>query len=151
MDQSGSSFNNYLGDCVVRGIMPNADAGPNTFTQIGGGAGHFTAIDEIPPDEDASYLTGNTSGEQEMFTLPTFPGDVIDVLAVSLNIRTRKDSAGYATYQAAIAKSGVQALGPAKTVAAGYQTQRTLFTTSPSGGVWSTATAQAMSVGLKLP
>ena len=49
-DLTGSAFNGFLGDVVVHDLLPNADAGTNQFTQVGGTAGgHYTSVDETPP------------------------------------------------------------------------------------------------------
>jgi len=150
-DQLGTSFNTFLGDVVVHGILPNADAGPNTMGQVGGSVGHFTSVDEQLPDDDASYLFGSTSGLQEMFTLPAFPTDIIDVLAVAVNVRARKDTPGFAFLKASLAVAGVEEDGPVITLAQGYTMSQTMFISPPGGGVWSTAAAQAANIGFKVP
>jgi len=150
-DLLGGSFNNFLGDVAVRTVFPNADATPNSFSQVGGGAGHFTTIDEQTPDGDASYLTASASGSREMFALSTFPSDVIDVLAVAVNVRASKDTSGYAYYATEIEYSGTTLDGGTTTVSQAYQTYQTVFQTSADGSPWSTGKAQATAIGFKIP
>ena len=150
-DLLDTSFNNFLGDVVVRGVFANADAGTNTFTQFGGGSGHFTSIDEQSPDGDVSYLASATSGAEELFTLASFPSDVIDVLAVAVNVRAAKDTAGYAFYAPMISHAGTPAVGDITTVSQTYQTYQTVFQTAPEGSPWTTSVAQATKIGFKIP
>jgi len=150
-DQTGDAFNTYLGDCVVHAIFPDADAGPNAMAQTGGSVGHYTAVDEQAPDGDASYLSSSTSGQQEMFALSTFPNDIIDVLAMGVNVRARKETAGYANYEASVVVGGTEADGPAIPTNLNYETVQTLFPVPPGGGAWTTTIAQSAVIGFKLP
>ncbi len=146
-DQSGTAFNTFLGDCVVHSVFPNADATPNMMAQTGGGAGHYTSIDEQSPDGDASYLSTNQSAQKELFTLGTFPTDMIDILAIAVNVRARKDAAGTGMYQASMVHGGVEVDGPEVAASAQYITSQTLYAQPPDGGVWTKAAAQASEIG----
>jgi len=150
-DQTGSAFNTYLGDCVVHAILPDADAGPNSMTQTGGSAGHFSSVDDQTPPGDSSYLSSATSGQQEMFGLNTFPTDIIDVLAMGINVRARKTTAGYANYEAACVVGSTEADGSPIPTNLDYETTQTLFPLPPGGGAWTTTMAQAAVIGFKLP
>jgi hypothetical protein len=146
-DQTGSAFNTFLGDCVVHSVFPNADAGTNMMAQTGGGAGHFTSVDEQSPDGDVSYLSTNQVAQKELFTLGAFPTDMVDILAIAVNIRARKDAAGTGMYQASMAHGGVEVDGPEIAAAANYVTSQTLYTAPPDGGVWTKAAGQASEIG----
>jgi len=151
-DLTGSTFNNFLGDVVVHAIFPISDATPNQWTQFGGSSGHFTCVDDNPaPDDDTSYLSSDTSGQQELFNIATFPSDVIDVLAVSVNIRARKDTAGYAFYNANLLSASVDGVtGPIPTNMA-YSCSQSVYELAPGGGAWTTVAAQAAQIGFNIP
>jgi hypothetical protein len=152
-DTSTAEFNSWSGDLVVHDILAVADAGPNQMSQVGGtpGAGnHFTQIDEQTSDEDGSYLTSNTAGDTELFTLATFPSDMVDVLSVAVNIRAKKDATGVGMYEAVIISGTTEVDGPSIAAAAGYNTSQTIFPTAPGGGAWTLAGAQALKIGGKL-
>ena len=150
-DTTGSAFNDFLGDCVVHALLPSADADTNQFTQVGGtGAGHFTAVDDNPPDGDASYLYSNASGQQELFTVPTLPTDIIDVLAVGINVVARKQAAGVGTYEAIVSVGGVVENGPTIGASLDYVSQQSLFTAPPGGGNWTLTTAQSAKFGVQI-
>lgn len=155
MDQSGVAFDDFLGDVIVRDYMPDSDASPNQFTQFGGSSGHFTSVDEIPPDGDSSYLQDNVSGHKELFTLPTFDADVLDVLAVSVCVRARKNSAGFQLIAPALSVSSVEddsiAVPATANLATSYQTFPFIYPTQPSGGAWTTMAAQSAVFGFRIP
>jgi hypothetical protein len=146
---SGTAFNTFLGDCVVHSVFPNADAGTNMMAQTGGGAGHFTSVDEQSPDDDTSYLSTNQAGQKEMFSLGAFPNDMIDVLAIGVNIRVKKDAAGTGMYQACLAEGGSEVDSPDIASASNYVTSQSLYTQPPGGGVWTKASAQLAQIGFQ--
>ena len=149
-DETGAAFNDYMGDCIVHSILPNADGGVNQFTQTGGTSGHFSAINENPEDGDASYLSSNTTGQMELFTLPALPFDVVDVLAVGVNVFARKSAPGVALYKAVISVGGVEADGASVPTSIDYVMTQTIFTVPPGSGAWSRIAAQSASIGLKI-
>lgn len=150
-DGTGASFNDFLGDCAVHTVFPIADAGPNTMTQFGGGAGHYTDVGEVTPDDDATYLFSNTSGQQEMFSIGALPIDIIDVLAVAVCARAKKSAAGTANYQLVANSGGVETDGPVLPTNVGYITRNMIMTTAPGGGGWTKTAAQALLIGAKIP
>jgi hypothetical protein len=150
-DLSGSSFNDFLGDCVVHALLPSGDAGTNQFAQTGGnGAGHFTAINDQTPDGDQSYLSSNTTGQAELFTIPALPNDIVDVLAVGINISARKQAAGVGAYAAVLDVGGVESVSPEISSALAYVTQQSLFQAPPGGGSWTLTAAQNARFGVKI-
>lgn len=150
-DTNGASFNTFLGDVVVHAVFPNGDGGANQFAQIGGtGAGHFTSVDELTPDGDASYLSSNTTGQIELFTTPTLPADIVDVLAVAVNTSARKQAVGIGSYASLLDLSGVQSVSATLPTALGYVTQQSLFASPPGGGTWTLTSAQNAKFGVKI-
>jgi len=148
-DTQGTTFNDFLGDCVVHSVFPVADVGPNAMTQTGGGAGHFTSVNEQAPDGDTSYLSTNAVGEQEMFSLGTFPTDMVDVLALAVNVRARKDATGTGMYSACLAQGGTEGDSGPIAAAANYVTSQTIYDQPPAGGTWTKISAQAATIGFK--
>jgi hypothetical protein len=150
-DTSGASFNDFLGDCVVHALLPSGDAGPNQFSQVGGtGAGHFTSVNELTPDGDASYLYSNTPGQYELFSVPTLPTDIVDVLAVGVNVIARKQAAGVGTYEAVVNYGGTEEAGSPLAASLGYVSQQTLFQAPPGGGAWTLTGTQTAKFGVKI-
>ena len=72
---------------------------------------------------------------------------MIDILAIAVNVRARKDAAGTGMYQASMVHGGVEVDGPEVAAAANYITSQTLYAQPPDGGVWTKAAAQASEIG----
>jgi len=150
-DTNGTSFNDFLGDCVVHALLPKSDAGMNQFAQVGGnGAGHFTSVNELATDGDVSYLSSNTAGQTELFTVPTLPSDIVDVLAVAVNITARKQAPGLGTFVPVLEAGGIEQDGAPIATSLNYVTQQALFPLAPGGGNWTLSLAQNAQFGVKI-
>jgi hypothetical protein len=150
LDGAGT-VNTMLGDCVVHAVMPVADTGDNDFAKTGGtGADHATAVNEKPTDEDTSYLQSSGAGQREIFTIDTIPADIVTVIAVSVENRIKKTSAGSATART-VCKLGVNETDSGDiAVPSTYNTKQTIFEEKPGGGAWSKTEAQAIEIGLQI-
>ena len=154
LDNTTSSFNTFLGDCVVHAIFPNSDAGPNTMAVTGGvGSTHYTAIDENPPNMGVSYVSSNTSGQAEHYGLSAFPNDIIDVLAMSVCVLAEKTAPGIGFYESVLVYNGVEVDSPGPGFSAPMTWCQTQFTVTapPGGGTWSLAACKAAQIGVKIP
>jgi hypothetical protein len=65
-NDQGSTNNDFLGACFVRTLRPTSDAGPNDGTPSAA-VDHYTLVDEVKLDEDATYITLDTDTDKEMF------------------------------------------------------------------------------------
>ena len=147
-DTTGSApFNTFLGDVVVHTVFPNADASPNAMTQVGGASGHFTAVDQLGSDEDTSYLTTNTSAVEELFNVGTLPADIIEVLAVCIHVRAKKDGPGSASFNTIGKLSSNTSTSSAQFMPTVYQTLPYILELEPGGGSWTKADAQNLEIG----
>jgi hypothetical protein len=150
LDLEGDDFNGFLGDVVIHSVMPASDGGVNELSQYGGGLQHYTSVDDIPPDADLSYLYGNEVGTQEFFNVDPLPTNVINVLAVSVHARVKKDAAGASQIKLACKYDGIEEIGAAEPVTTQYVTRAKFYETPPGGGSWSKAKAEAMQIGFEV-
>jgi len=149
-DTDGDGFNDFLGDVIVHSVQVVSDQTPNSLSQFGGSAGHFTSVQEFPPDEDTSYLYGNTLGDREMFGIDTLPDNIIDVLAVSTHVRAKKDAPGTSNVKC-VTKSGThEVVGAEQPLAVEYVTKNQFLEQCPDGTGWTKAKAEALVVGFEV-
>jgi hypothetical protein len=66
----------------------------NQFARTGGtSAGNYTAVSEVPPDDDTSYVSSSTAGQIDAYKISSI-GTVAAVKAVQIVASARKDDAG---------------------------------------------------------
>ena len=122
------------------------------MTQVNGVTGnHFSNVAELPPDDDATYLSSNTSGQREMFNLSNITEDVLQVLAVSVNTTARKQAPGFGSYKSFIKTAGVESDSPTFSAALAYIQTQYILETQPNGSPWSNASLQGSQIGFFLP
>ena len=149
---AGTNFNDFLGDCVVHSLIPLSDAGPNTMTMNGGITGqHFTTVNDVPPDNDTTYMSSDTSGQKETYNLSTITADVLQVLAVSVNTTARKQAPGFGPYKSFIVTGGVEADSGQFSAALAYIQTQFILETQPNGLPWNNASLQGSQIGFFLP
>lgn len=150
LNTDGEEFSDFLGDVVVHTVLPNADGSRNELQQFGGSLQHYTAVDDVPPDADVSYLYGNVVGMQELFEVDPLPTNVINVLAVSIHARSKKDAAGASGIKMACRYDDTTVLGPVEPVTTQYLTRALILEHAPDGGAWTKAKAEAMEIGFEV-
>lgn len=96
-DGTGTANTNMLGDWKVTIQTPASSGRVTSWGQNGGtGGSPWTAVDEIPPDGDTSYISSATPGSVEDFGL-TALASATTIFAVTAKAYARKDDSGTRT------------------------------------------------------
>jgi hypothetical protein len=96
---------NFLGDIDVYALVP---VGDSTVTwQVFGGSGpnHYTRVNEIPPDDDTTYVYTDTTGIQETFFFQPIIGFTGTIFGAQLLIYAKKDAEGSRAFRPVIGTS----------------------------------------------
>ena len=149
-DAGGTAFNDFLGDSVITTLFPTGDAGTNQLSIQGDTFHHFDCVDDPVPDQETSYLYGNTNGLRELFSLDDLPSNVIDVLAVAVNVRAKKAAAGNSSYKMLAQIDTDLKLSDANGLVPRWQTRQFLMESAPGGGDWTKARVDDLLVGFDL-
>lgn len=150
-DTLGTEFNDFLGDCVVQTLLPESDAGPNDLSLVGNTTyAHYSCVADTVPDEDTSYLYGNTNGAREVFGLPDLPTDVLAVLAVAIDVRAKKVAAGDSTFKMLAKVDTDEVLSGAQSLVSKWLTRQFVMENAPGGGDWTVNRVNGLNVGFEL-
>lgn len=103
-DGTGTTHNDFLGDCRIDTLYPNGVGGAAQFTPTGS-ATNWENVDDVPSDEDSSYNASETVGAIDSFVFTDLTTLNSTVFGVQANILARKDDAGSRTLRA-IARAG---------------------------------------------
>ncbi len=75
LDGTGSVTNTLIGDCRVDCLLPASDSAIVQWNPGGsGGATHYTHVNEVPADDDTSYVQDNVVGHEDEYGMGALPG-----------------------------------------------------------------------------
>jgi hypothetical protein len=117
-DITGLAPNAILGDSRLYTKMAAGQGFSTLWTPNGAGA-NWQCVDEQIPDDDTSYVSSNTPGQIDGYTVAT-AGIVVAPHGVVRRSRVRRDDAGPHTFQNGIRSASSVSLGSAFTVPSSY-------------------------------
>ncbi len=95
LDGTGGPPNNdYWGDTQIECKVPNGPGFYTEWTTLVGAATHWEAVDEVPPDEDTSYVASSTLDQRDTFTFQDLSVVSAQINGIQVLIRAREDVAG---------------------------------------------------------
>src|SRR5579884_4067947 len=132
-DGSGTVNTGFLGDVRVEALLP-ADVGATTQFAVTGAATNYAAVNNNPPDDDTSYVSSGTAGQQDLykFSAPSTLGGA--VLGIQFNHFARKDDAGTRTIEGLVHTGSTTAAGPQSNPGTSYQDLTSILETNPANG-----------------
>jgi hypothetical protein len=150
LDTTGSVNNDFLGDCKVECLSPQAGNGSNVGLTCSTGTDHGALVDELPANDDTDYAYSATAGAKDTYTF-TNVATVGVIKAVQVSARARKTDVAPKTLAIVTRVGGVDSDGPAQAVASTtYGQYQQLLETKPGGGAWTIADVNAAEFGLKV-
>lgn len=148
-DSGLAPFNDFLGEVAVGTGKPVSDAGPNDFAVTGTGPGHYGQVDD-PTLNDADFLSSETVGHEELFNMEDVPADTLEVLAVGLVYRVRKEAGGSGYIRGVAQVDGDTLLLPDRNPTSVFANQLEIMERQPNGGAWTIAAADALKLGVEI-
>lgn len=153
MDDTGSTFNDFIGDMRLELALPDADGGTVDWTR-NAGTDDYAAVDDAIAayDDDTTYLESTTAGEDSLLSYPTSTLANVNTLHfVGMASRIRDDG-GVAPLQAThiVNSSATVAEGDTHALASSYQFIQDTFETDPDTGVaWTKSGVDAAEFGIR--
>lgn len=147
-DTLGTYNKSYAGDIKIGVVMPNADTGVEQWDSDNQpGAGQFSCVNEIPPDNDATYISTNESNATSQYfyqPIAVFNGTIQGVQFMNL---ARKDDEGTIKVQPFSGATN----GPIEYVSDGYEYFFQEFDADPTTGLpWTQSGFNATAFGVRL-
>lgn len=151
-DTAGASpWNAYFGDCHVEGQVVNA---PGNYLEWTPSAGidHVALVDEIPPDQGATYVFSSTPGQREIFGFPAIvpaSGSVFGIQLMPNMVKTNFESR---TANGLVRVGGSDAALAAYAVATvNWKYYAQVMQVNPvSSAAWTVSTANSMQGGVEV-
>lgn len=152
LDDSGSDNTDFLGDCIVETIFPDADGTTNDFTRVGGGSNNFQAVDDgYTPDEDTTYVHSSTASEKELYGFAALTTPVDTIYGVQVSMLARKEGSGSREVRCLARSSATEVEGDSKGLSVDYLHRQHMYENDPNGGGdWTESAVNAAEFGFKI-
>lgn len=92
-NDAGSFNNDFIGDRVVVFLNPNGDEAASDWTR-NTGATDFSAIADLAPDGDTTYIEATTNGDTSEFALTNLDAEVVNIAGLCAYTNGKKTDAG---------------------------------------------------------
>lgn len=149
-DGTGSSNNDYLGDCRVDTIYPNGTGVYSNFTPQGSGT-NWENVDETLLDEDTSYNHSNTIDHKDSFAFTNLPAITGTIFGVQACLGARKDDAGVRVVRPLTRIDGTDYEGGDQYLASSFLFARHLWEQNPdTSAAWTQADIDDAEFGYKI-
>ena len=152
LDDAGSDNTDFLGDCRVETIFPDADGNEVDFTRVGGGSNNWEAVDDgLTLDHDTTYNHSSTVTDRDLYGFAALTGDIDTIFGVDAKMLVRKDDAGFRQVRAIARSNTTEVEGSIETLGLDWKFVQHLMENNPDGGGdWTETTVNAAQFGLDL-
>lgn len=148
LDDTGGSFNTFLGDVFVTTLRPTADSSPNDFTPSSGIDNYAMVDDTGGPDDDSTYVESDVVNATDFYDVEDLTLSPTTVHAVATTATWKKDDGGARTSSTKIRSNGTVNTGSAFTLDTSYDKHQDIFTVDPDGGgAWSETSVNNVEIG----
>ena len=149
-DSSGSTHNDFLGDCKIIRLDPDGDDTTNWGTSTPS-ANHYENVDEVETDDDTSYIEESTSTTTDLFDYEDVAG-LGTIQGVQLSTECRDTDANTFSIISPIESGGNQYDDSGQSIGTtSYVTKRLVAGVDPdTSSLWTAGGINAAKFGVKV-
>lgn len=149
-DTAGSAPNNdFLGDCRIDTLFPNADGSNQAFTPSTPGT-HYTLVDEPTPNT-TDYVESNVVASKDTYGFQDLTTITGTIYGVQVNTAALKDDAGARSLANTVKSSASNADGVSRALGTSQIYYMDVFPTDPATtAAWTEAGVNAAEFGVKV-
>ena len=152
-DTDGTSNNDFLGQVVIEGVLPSADGDSGDWTPASG-TDNSAMVDDIPPDDDTSYVESNTEDAEDLYdyaNLSTITTETIVGVQINTDVRINAFPGNIDLYQT-VKSGGTTSDGQPTNIAMDeYEVATRILETDPNtSSAWTASGVNAAQFGVKV-
>ena len=149
-DGQGAANADFLGDCRVDTVLPEADGGQADFSPSTG-TDHYALVDEASPNDDTDYVESSTLGHAERYGFAALPALTADVYGVQLNVQAKNPGVGSRSLAGLARAGGVTATGADQALTSAYRNLTQVWEVAPDTEVaWTQAGVNGAEFGVQV-
>lgn len=150
IDKDPGEYTDFLGDVAVATLFPNAPGDDSDFTVVNETANYLAVDDVGGSDGNATYVVSSTVGHKDLYNLDDLPANILEVKAVQITGRVRKEGAGGAQFRLVLKNGATEAFGPDQFTTTQFKTFHEVFELDATGANWSIAAGDAAQIGVEV-
>jgi hypothetical protein len=143
-----TTLNTFLGDISIVPNVPISDNTTNWTPNMG--SSHFALVDEIPPDDDTTYVSSNTVGNVDDYTFQQLTGFTGTLLGAQLLVYAKKDAEGSRTIEGLVGGTAQTNNNGTQQFLSDYYDYYIFPLDSDNGTAWTPTNYNAEHFGVKL-
>jgi hypothetical protein len=101
---AGDDIRDFLGDVTIDYIVPDGVGNIDDWTPLSGA--NWTNVEEVPPDDDTTYVSTTAIGTRDAYTMQNVPAGTVP-LGFQTLLYARKETEGAASLKAVYREGGV--------------------------------------------
>ncbi len=133
-DDDGAVNNDFLGQQRVHTIFPTADTAVADWAAVGA-VDDFDCVDEVPPDDDATYLAATVVAEVTELGIDSLPPETETIAGVYIPTLGRLAEAGLGNVRTSMVSGVAASDGPSQAFSASYAYYGVAHQVDPNTGV----------------
>jgi hypothetical protein len=151
LDDSGTSFNDFLGPIHIETLLPNG-VGTNSAWTVLTGPSNYQDVDENPPDGDTTYVSTSTVSNKDSYDFANLSMTAGTIHTVQVNHYARNAGIGTRTIDTAIESNVTSTTsGNTNTPSGSYKFLRDSIEQDPdAAAAWTVSTFNAAEFGPNL-
>lgn len=151
IDGTGSApLNDFLGDVMIEGSMPNAAGNSSQMTPVGAAAPNFNCVDDPNVSDDAAtYVEEGTVGEKDTYGMQDLQFIAGSILSLTVYTEAALESSGSRGIKTVVRHSGSDNLSAERTIDdTAFKEGKVDYPVNPGTGVaWTVADVNAVEIG----
>ena len=151
-DTTGSVNNDFLGPVRVEGLQPSGNGYNSDF--VGSDADstdNYLHVDEVPADDDTSYIKSSTNGHIDSFALGNLTGSVNSIKGIKVNSVAKVSDTFARNYKNLVRVNGTNYLGSDNNPDTSYNNNFDIWEEDPDTATgWTETGVNAIEVGVEI-
>lgn len=149
-DSSGSKNNNFLGDCSVISLYPNADGTTTQFTPTGN-ANNWMCVDESSNDGDNTYVSSSTVGNKDLYNITAITNNPNVIHGAQIKTLMKSSDAGPIGVRNIVLSGSTTANGNTESITTTYTRYSTILEDDPNtSSAWTKSAIDNLQIGVEI-
>lgn len=150
-DANGTLNTSFLGNVCVTLAIPNGNGRFANWSRTGGTvSGNYTAVNEIPPNDNTSYVASSTVAQADSYAVSSI-GTVTSIAAVQIVASARKNTSGTRVLGIGFGSSSLDYFDAGHSLSSNYGMHRWTIDGNPlTNAAWAATDFASAQIGLKV-